>query len=163
MSSGLFGAKEWEDKPPSGVSKLDVDRWDEKKDVDNVGNVKRPEMFAFEEDGILFLSLTIMKMNNKKTPADLFYERLAVSKAWVKRQLKRHRDTRLRGVVMFGHSMLSDSNGLKPFIKEDLKELFYGEGLQDIPVLYVNGDGHKFDFRYWWMEKFHSRAGRPRR
>ena len=46
---------------------------------------------------------------------------------------------------MFGHSMLSDSNGLKPFIKEDLKELFYDEGLQDMPVFYVNGDGHKFE------------------
>ena len=65
--------------------------------MDNVGDVKRREMFAFEEDGILFLSLTIMKMNNKKPPDDLFYERLAVSKAWVKRQLKRHREHKAPG------------------------------------------------------------------
>jgi hypothetical protein len=139
--------KEWENKQlPSGTRKLqNVDRWDESRDVDNVGNVKRREMFAFEEDGILFISLTIMRMNKKRPPNDLFYERLAVSKAWVKRQLRRHRDKRLRGVVMFGHSMLSDSSRLKPFFKEELKEVFYDEGLQDMPVIYINGDGHQFD------------------
>ncbi len=46
---------------------------------------------------------------------------------------------------MFGHSMLSDSSRLKPFFKEELKEVFYDEGLQDMPVIYINGDGHQFD------------------
>lgn len=43
--------------------------------------------------------MTLMNMNLKeKEQSDkLFYERLAVSKAWVKRQLKRHRDSNLRG------------------------------------------------------------------
>lgn len=41
--------KEWKDDLPSGARKLDVDRWDERRDVDGADDAKRREMFALKK------------------------------------------------------------------------------------------------------------------
>jgi len=131
--------QKFEDRLPSGAPKLAVERWDEQR-----GGVKRKEMFAFVEQDILFLSVTLMNMNltENEPPDDLFYERLSASKTWVKRHLKKHDNDDIRGVVMFGHAMITKD--LEPFFREQLKGLFHDEGFGGVPVLYIHGDGHKF-------------------
>lgn len=112
------------------------------KEWDGCPEVSRHrEMFAFEEDHILFLSMTLMNMSSGK-PDDLFRKRLADSKAWVKKQLYTHKNSDLRGIVMFGHAMISSD--LRPFFQDELKAVFSAVGLENVPVLYICGDGHKF-------------------
>lgn len=123
---------------------LNVERWTTPELVPMENDVTRqvanPEMFAFLEDGILFLGYTILNMNldQGEQPDDLFYQRLADSKAWVAMQLKEKKALGIRGVVMFGHAMVSPD--IRPFF-EDLKDVFMNEGVFS-PVLYIHGDGH---------------------
>lgn len=117
----------------------------------------RPEMFAFAEDGILFLSMTLLHVPDDLPPDGQFQERLADSRAWVTQQVTeassehRARGERLRGVVMFGHARIAGY--LRPFFME-LKQVFL-DALVLGPVLYIHGDGHKFSIN----EKFGPNIG----
>jgi len=142
--------EEWSYRLPAGVPVLGVHRWLLPENVPLEENVTRwttrPEMFAFSEDGILFLSMTLMHVSDELPPDALFQERLADSKTWVTQQVTeaatehRQRGERLRGVVMFGHARIAGY--LRPFFME-LKQVFY-DALVLVPVLYIHGDGHKF-------------------
>lgn len=126
---------------------LNVDRWTTLEPVPMEYDIARmasnPEMFAFLEDGILFMGYTLLNMNldQGEQPDQLFYERLEDSKAWVRKQLtEKQQQGRIRGVVMFSHAMVSPD--IRPFF-EDLKDMFTNAGVY-APVLYIHGDGHDF-------------------
>lgn len=125
---------------------LTVDRWKVEEPVplefDVTRQVENPEMFAFMEDGILFLGYTLLNMNldQGELPDDLFYQRLADSKYWVAKQLSANKQNGIRGVVMFSHAMVSPD--IRPFFV-DLKTIFTDAGVY-APVLYIHGDGHDF-------------------
>lgn len=143
--------EDWMFRLPAGVPTLAVDRWLQPENVPLQQNVTRwttrPEMFSFSEDGILFLSMTLMHVPDDLPPDALFQERLADSKRWVAQEVTeasmehKNRGERLRGVVMFGHAMITGY--LRPFFME-LKQIFY-EAVVVVPVLYIHGDGHKFN------------------
>jgi len=134
---------------------LDVERWTipEAVPTDNTTTrtVANPEMYAFVEDGILFVSFTILNMNLNvgEEPDDLFYERLADSTAWVTKQLNSEKAQGIRGVVMFGHAMVSPD--IRPFF-ENLRTVFLDAGVYS-PVLYIHGDGHDFNINTLFGEK----------
>jgi hypothetical protein len=132
--------QEWSTVLPTGVPLLNVTRWTDEVAV--VGNftTARPEMFKFVEDGILFMSLTVMNMPDGVAPDALFYERVDHSKTWAETALYEMGSSQLRGVVMFAHGLIGDA--LIPFFGE-LKDIFYAYNV-DVPTLYVHGDGHQF-------------------
>lgn len=142
--------EDWTYRLPAGVPVLGVDRWLLPENVPLEENITRwttrPEMFSFAEDGILFLSMTLMHVPDELPPDALFQERLADSKTWVTQQVteaaEEHtsRGERLRGVVMFGHARIAGY--LRPFFME-LKQVFYDANVF-VPILYIHGDGHKF-------------------
>lgn len=124
---------------------LGVERWTTPElvpvEYDVTRMVQNPDMFAFVEDGILFMSFNLLNMNldQGELPDDLFYERLADSTHWVTKQLQKHK-SEIRGVVMFSHAMVSPD--IRPFF-ENLQTVFVAEGVFN-PVLYIHGDGHDF-------------------
>ena len=126
------------------TNSLDVERWTVPMSVPMENNLTRevakPQMFAFVEDGILFVSYTLMNMNLRENepPDVLFYERLADSKAWVTKQLAEKQP--FRGVVMFSHAVVTTD--IRPFF-EDLRDVFFNASVY-APVLYIHGDGHEF-------------------
>lgn len=140
--------QDWLYRLPDGVPPLGVTRWLLPENVPLEDNATRwttrSEMFSFAEDGILFLSMTLMHVPDGLAPDDLFQERLADSKAWVTQQVNkavtehRSRGEQLRGVVLFGHARIAEH--LRPFFME-LKQVFY-DALVYVPVLYIHGDGH---------------------
>lgn len=117
----------------------------------SVSNVERsdanPELFAFVEDGILFMSLNVMRMPDNEDEDEAFYERLATSKAWVEQQLaEKFVKYQVRGVVMFGHSLIHEGK-VHEFFANDLKTVFADNNAKR-PVLYFHGDGHKYNVDY---------------
>ena len=124
---------------------LGVERWTTPElvpvEYDVTRMVANPEMFAFVEDGILFIAFNILNMNldQGELPDDLFYERLADSTYWVTKQLQKHK-SEIRGVVMISHAMVSPD--IRPFF-ENLQTVFVAEAVYS-PVLYIHGDGHDF-------------------
>jgi hypothetical protein len=155
LNSFVDFEQEWSTVLPAGVPLLNVTRWTEEVAV--VANVttsnvttSRPEMFKFVEDGILFMSLTVMNMPEGVSPDALFYERLNHSKTWVETALSEKGSAQLRGVVMFGHALIGDP--LIPFFGE-LKDTFYAN-LIYVPTLYVHGDGHEFHIALNMGESF---------
>lgn len=136
--------KEWSDyENLSGLL-----RWDYGARVDGYGDVSRPDMFAFVQEGILFLSLALLNTKDGK-PDSAFREREAVSLSWVKRRLEEHKYSDLRGVVFFSHA--EESDDLEDFFEEDLRDVFDDFDM-NVPVLYLCGDSHKWDIdeeKYW--------------
>lgn len=151
--------QEWLYRLPSGVPSLGVDRWLLPENVPLEPNVTRwttrSEMFSFTEEGVLFLSMTLMHVPDDLPPDTLFQERLADSKVWVTQQVTKAAASgdRLRGVVMFGHARIASY--LRPFFME-LRQIFY-DAFIFAPVLYIHGDGHKFN----WNENFGRNIGWP--
>jgi hypothetical protein len=140
LNSFVDFEQEWSTVLPTGVPLLNVTRWTEQVAVAGNVTTPRPEMFKFVEDGILFISLTVMNMPDGASPDALFYERLNHSKAWVDTALFETGSSQLRGVVMFGHGLIGEP--LFPFFGE-LRDVFAAYNV-DVPTLYVHGDGHKF-------------------
>ena len=121
---------------PEGVPALNVTRWTQQDIRVN------PEMFSFVEDGILFMSLTVVNDASKdEFQSDVWYERLADSTYWVSQRVAAATSVnQLRGVVMFGHAEISDP--LLPFFS-NLQTIFNSNQVFG-PVLYIHGDGHVF-------------------
>jgi len=137
--------REWDGNLPEGARELDVKRWNYDVELDGYGSVARPEMFAFYEDGILFISLAIL---NKGDEDDEFDERVDVSTSWVKRSVSEFKDDGLRGIVLFSHA--EDSDDLEDFFEDDLKSVMDYYDI-DVPVVYICGDNHEWDLdkKYW--------------
>ena len=139
--------EEWSYRLPAGVPILGVDRWLLPENVPLEENATRwttrPEMFSFVQEGVLFLSMTLMHVPDELPPDELFQERVADSKLWVTQQVTEAAVAHtLRGVVMFGHARIAGY--LRPFFME-LKQVFY-DAMVYVPVLYIHGDGHEFNF-----------------
>lgn len=98
-------------------------------------------MFSFVEDGILFLSLTLHRVDDEQADA-AHKERLMASQDWVSMQLNQTSSVDIRGVVMFGHALLS---GVVTEFFVDLKQVFMQHAMHTIPVLYIHGHGHTFN------------------
>jgi hypothetical protein len=130
---------DWSSKLPTGVPPLNVTRWTEGVAGANF-TTSRPEYFTFMEDGILFMSLNLMRMPDGVSPDDAFYERLNATKAWVTHVLSTNDAAQTRGVVMFGHAFFNDDT--RPLFPE-LRAIFYAYNFY-MPTLYVHGDGHQF-------------------
>jgi hypothetical protein len=104
-------------------------------------NANSSEMFSFIEDQILFLSVNLMNMPSGEDADDAFDTRLATSKAWVTKQLaEKFHQNAIRGVVMFGHAVLT---GDVRIFFVDIKDVFT-QAQVIVPILYMHGDGHQF-------------------
>lgn len=127
-------------------------RWDYDAYVDGYGQVSRPDMFAFYQEGILFMSLALLNMKNED-PDRNFREREAVSLSWARRRLREYVSEKdFRGVVLFSHA--EHSGDLEQFFEDDLRQVFDDENA-NVPVLYLCGDSHYWDIeegKYSWSE-----------
>ena len=77
---------------PEGVPALNVTRWTQKETVpvedDATRTAANPEMFSFVEDGIIFMSLTVMSDDSKNDfQSDAWHARLADSTYWVSQRV----------------------------------------------------------------------------
>lgn len=115
------------------------DEWDHDIDVNRFtqGSSSRPggrELFAFYEQGILFVSTVVMN-------GDGFGNRAEVSKDWIQGNLVEYKDDDdFRGVIIFSHA--ERSSNVESFL-EDVKAVFEDKEV-DVPVLYLCGDRHRF-------------------
>ncbi len=109
-------------------------------------------MFAFYQEGILFMSLALLNMKNED-PDRNFREREAVSLSWARRRLREYVSEKdFRGVVLFSHA--EHSGDLEQFFEDDLRQVFDDENA-NVPVLYLCGDSHYWDIeegKYSWSE-----------
>ena len=96
------------------------------------------EMFAFYEEGILFVSLAVMRGGGN------FNTRVSASKDWLENNLEEYKDDEyFRGVIMFSHA--EEDNQLDSFF-DDIGDIFENAGV-DVPAAYLCGDAHHFRVR----------------
>ena len=103
---------------------------------------ENPEMFVFEKDGILFLSVNLMDEAPKLQDIKLEWDRRNQDNLkWIDKNVRHAlssvKQQVLRGVIIFGHSVRSPST--RPFF-EGLYSIF--EKTPEIKVIYLHGDGH---------------------
>jgi len=98
---------------------------------------KRPENFAWIENGVLFLGLNLVGSSvHDQTEWD---KRLADDAEWVEEQFKIKKDS-IEAVVLFGHANMNEI-GPKKF--EGFTDRFRASAETfGKPVLYMQGDGH---------------------
>lgn len=120
------------------------DNWDHNFQVDRPSD--RPENFSFTHKKNLFIGLNIVG-GRVHDPAE-WTLRLTEQVAWATGLMKAHTTgnmvvDQVRSIVIFGHAnptAVHDSFfvPLKTFIRDELAS--------DIPVLYLNGDGHLWSY-----------------
>ena len=124
---------QWANRLPPGVPRLGVTRWSQHQ-----------EMFAFEHNGILFLSVNLV--NGKPTEAaalEKWNARMSANIEWVETNVHEHFATgRIRGVIIFGHALRSPDTRI---FFTSIAALFVNDPRRKFtPVLYLHGDGHQW-------------------
>lgn len=115
------------------------DGWNSSIDVDRKsgGPSSRPggsELFAFYEEGVLFVSTVLMNGGG-------WSSRASASKSWIQEKLRDYKDENdFRGVIIFSHA--EGSSNLEDFF-DDIEDIFGAEEV-DVPVLYLCGDRHRY-------------------
>jgi hypothetical protein len=110
-------------------------------------NTTFPEMWKFNYNGILFISIQLIDSKNLMTDWE---PRMNANIQWILTALK---DTELSAVVIFGHGQFG--NETKEFF-EGILPAFVGDR-SSVPVMYIHGDGHNWDL----MDKVQSQLNWP--
>ena len=136
--------KYWYDRLPQGVPRMKIRRWE-----------SHPEYFVMQHEGILFVSIHLIHANPKNEPEGVFDERVRRSIEWVNRNVQDYFERySIRGVILFGHSLRSPYT--RPFFEGIVGSFINDTQKEDIPVLYLHGDGHdwridtKFSHQLHW-------------
>lgn len=109
---------------------------------------KRPENFAWTENGVLFLGLNLVGSSvHDQAEWD---NRLADDADWVEEQFKIQKDN-IEAAVLFGHANMTE---VGPEKFKTFTDRFRASAKSfDKPVLYVQGDGHFWFENRPWPEK----------
>ena len=124
---------QWETLP-TGVPRLDIQRWD-----------RHPEYFVFEHERILFVSIHLIHGDPEDEAPGVFDKRTERSISWVNQNVKRsfNETPDIRGVIILGHSLRSPWT--RPFFEGIAGTFVNSTRRAKIPVLYLHGDGHKWE------------------
>ena len=120
-----------------------------------VRHAKHPELFAMEQNGILFLSIHLINAPIKDESPNLWADRMQRNQDWVTHTLDAYfsKSSMIRGVVVLGHSLRSPRT--RPFFEFLATHFVRNRQRLKIPVVYLHGDGHDWDVDY----KFNHQLG----
>jgi hypothetical protein len=121
-------------------------RW-HKKDYEALG-IKRsddnPELFVFYKEGILFIGLHLINAPIEHEDIRSWDARMKVNKEWVARNIESYfQKFEIRGVILLGHCLRSPRT--RPFFLTVADYFVNITHRENVPVLYLHGDGHKWD------------------
>jgi hypothetical protein len=118
-----------------------------KKDYQGLGierSEDNPELFVFYKEGILFIGVHMINAPLKKEAIELWDARMKTNKEWVATNLQQYlQQYEIRGVIIFGHCLRSPRT--RPFFLSVADYFVNITHREEIPVLYMHGDGHKWD------------------
>ncbi|KAG7366348.1 hypothetical protein IV203_029018 [Nitzschia inconspicua] len=118
-----------------------------KKDVEGLGLIRsesHPELFVFVKEGILLIGLHLINAPESHEDIRLWNARMIANKEWVAKNVQHYfRTQEIRGVILLGHALRSPRT--RPFFLTVADYFVNITHRQDLPVVYLHGDGHNWD------------------
>lgn len=103
-----------------------------------------PELFVFYVEGILFVGIHLINAPPHQEEAELWDARMKMNKEWLALNVETYFEQyEIRGVIIFGHSLRSPRT--RPFFLSASDYFLNITHRAELPVLYLHGDGHKWD------------------
>mmetsp|Transcript_180 Transcript_180/g.368 ORF Transcript_180/g.368 Transcript_180/m.368 type:complete len:400 (+) Transcript_180:162-1361(+) len=121
-------------------------RW-HKKDYMALGverSAENRELFVFYKEGILVIGLHLINAPIEHEDIESWDARMKMNKEWVAQNIESHFEkSEIRGVILLGHCLRSPRT--RPFFLSVADYFVNITHRMDLPVLYLHGDGHKWD------------------
>ena len=118
-----------------------------KNDWERLGIVRSSEhheLFVFVVEGVLFIGIHLINAPREEEPIELWDKRMNMNTRWVARNIERYMKTHeIRGVILLGHALRSPRT--RPFFLNVADHFVNITHRENIPVLYLHGDGHDWD------------------
>ncbi|OEU22167.1 hypothetical protein FRACYDRAFT_232320 [Fragilariopsis cylindrus CCMP1102] len=102
------------------------------------------ELFVFYREGILFIGIHLINAPLDHEDIDSWNARMKMNKEWVAYNIESHFEKlEIRGVIILGHALRSPRT--RPFFLSVADYFVNITHRQDLPVVYLHGDGHDWD------------------
>jgi hypothetical protein len=107
-------------------------------------SMDNPELFVFYKEGILFIGIHLINAPPELEDPILWDGRMRMNMEWVASNVEScFEQYEIRGVIIFGHALRSPRT--RPFFLSVSDYFVNITHRADLPVLYLHGDGHKWD------------------
>ncbi|VEU41383.1 unnamed protein product [Pseudo-nitzschia multistriata] len=121
-------------------------RW-HKKDYMSLGierSKENKELFVFYKEGILFIGLHLINAPLDHEDIESWDARMKINKEWMAKNIESYfQKSEIRGVVLLGHCLRSPRT--RPFFLTVADYFVNITHRENLPVVYLHGDGHKWD------------------
>jgi len=102
------------------------------------------ELFVFVVEGVLFIGIHLINALRDEEPIELWDKRMNMNIRWVSRNIEKYMKTHeIRGIILLGHALRSPKT--RPFFLNVADHFVNITHRENIPVLYLHGDGHDWD------------------
>ena len=102
------------------------------------------ELFVFYREGILFIGIHLINAPLDHEDIDSWNARMKMNKEWVAYNIESYFEKlEIRGVIILGHALRSPRT--RPFFLSVADYFVNITHRQDLPVVYLHGDGHDWD------------------
>jgi hypothetical protein len=106
-------------------------------------SIKNPELFVFNYEGILFVGVHLLNARAEEESHHGWDNRMTMNMEWVASSVEKYfAKYNLRGVIVFGHGPRNSRT--RPFFISMSNYFLNITSRQDLPVMYLHGDGHEF-------------------
>ena len=121
-------------------------RW-HKKDYESLGikrSIENPELFVFYKEGVLFIGLHLINAPIEHEDIEHWDARMRMNTEWVGLNIELYfQKFEIRGVILLGHCLRSPRT--RPFFLSVADSFLNITHRENVPVLYLHGDGHNWD------------------
>jgi hypothetical protein len=128
-----------------------------KKDYESLNLFRsetHPELFVFVKEGILFIGLHLINAPESHESITSWNARMTINKEWVAKNVQYYFQTQeIRGVLLLGHALRSPRT--RPFFLTVAEYFVNITHREDIPVIYLHGDGHNWDVDTKFSHQLH--------
>jgi hypothetical protein len=128
-----------------------------KKDYESLNLFRsetHPELFVFVKEGILFIGLHLINAPERHEGITSWNARMTFNKEWVAKNVQYYFQTQeIRGVLLLGHALRSPRT--RPFFLTVAEYFVNITHREDIPVIYLHGDGHNWDVDTKFSHQLH--------
>jgi hypothetical protein len=118
-----------------------------KKDYESLGLIRsetHPELFVFVKEGVLLIGLHLINAPESHEDINSWNARMTFNKEWVAEQVQHYfQKQEIRAVLLLGHALRSPRT--RPFFLTVADYFVNITHRQDLPVVYLHGDGHNWD------------------
>jgi len=105
---------------------------------------KNRELFAFYKEGILFIGIHLINAPLDHEDIDSWNARMKMNKEWAALNVQSYFENfEIRGVIILGHCLRSPRT--RPFFLSVANYFVNITHRQNLPVVYLHGDGHNWD------------------